>query len=501
MRHLMTNQSCTTTIGHRKASFAADTMKLVSGTTIALALGILAAPLLTRLYAPEAFGTLALFTSITGILGVVGCMRYELAIMLPETDEEAANLLGVSIGFSVLISLLTVPVIWWGKEPILRWLNAPRLAPYLWLVPILVFIHGVFLALNYWNSRTRHFGRLSIARVTSSVATTATKLSAGYAGYATAGTMIGANVGGQALATTVLGGQIWRDDGRLFRRSIRLREMFLGVKQHRKFPIFSTWSSLLNTISIQLPALLIAVFFSPVVVGFYALSHRILSVPMSLIGSAIGQVFFQRASQAKNDGTLPLVVENTFMHLLLIAGLPFLLLIIIGPEVFMVVFGARWIEAGVFAQILAPWLFFVFLGSPISTLYIVLERQEIGLVFNIILVLSRAGSLIIGSIQDNIFLALMLFSASGTIMWACLIVYLISYSGVRLSIFVKTLGAQLFIVTIFLLPVVVAKWLLDWPALLILVTGTFATVLYYAYVIFRDDRIRSLIAQISKGGI
>ena len=61
----------------RKASFAGDVLKLVSGTTFAQLLAILAAPVLTRLYAPDAFGILALFSSITGILGVIACLRYE----------------------------------------------------------------------------------------------------------------------------------------------------------------------------------------------------------------------------------------------------------------------------------------------------------------------------------------------------------------------------------------------------------------------------------------
>ena len=78
-------------VSRRKTSFAGDVLKLVSGTTIAQLVGILITPVLTRLYAPEAFGTLALFTSITSILGVIACMRYELAIMLPESDEEVAK--------------------------------------------------------------------------------------------------------------------------------------------------------------------------------------------------------------------------------------------------------------------------------------------------------------------------------------------------------------------------------------------------------------------------
>ncbi len=99
----------------KKTSFASDVLKLVSGTAFAQGLTICASPFLTRLYGPEAFGTLALFVSITSIIGAIACLRYELAIMLPESDEEAANLLGVSLCFVVLISILTVPMVWLGR--------------------------------------------------------------------------------------------------------------------------------------------------------------------------------------------------------------------------------------------------------------------------------------------------------------------------------------------------------------------------------------------------
>lgn len=99
-------------------------------------------------------------------------MRYELAIMLPKTDEEAANLLGLCLLCVAVVSGLTVPALYFGGDALLSLLRAPGLEPYLILVPVFVFISGVFLALNYWNSRTKHFGRLSVARVTSSLATT-----------------------------------------------------------------------------------------------------------------------------------------------------------------------------------------------------------------------------------------------------------------------------------------------------------------------------------------
>jgi lipopolysaccharide exporter len=142
----------------RSPSFATDVLKLVTGTTFAQVVTILASPLLTRLYGPEAFGFLALFTSITSIIGVVACMRYELAIMLPKTDEEAANLLGLCLLCVAVVSGLTVPALYFGGDALLSLLRAPGLAPYLILVPVFVFISGVFLALSNRNSCAKRFG-------------------------------------------------------------------------------------------------------------------------------------------------------------------------------------------------------------------------------------------------------------------------------------------------------------------------------------------------------
>jgi O-antigen/teichoic acid export membrane protein len=111
----------------RSSSFATDVLKLVTGTTLAQVITVLASPVITRLYGPEAFGFLAVFTSITSIIGVVACMRYELAIMLPKTDEEAANLLGLSLPRVAGVSGLTVPALYFGGDALLSLLRHPGL--------------------------------------------------------------------------------------------------------------------------------------------------------------------------------------------------------------------------------------------------------------------------------------------------------------------------------------------------------------------------------------
>ncbi len=83
-------------------------MKLASGTSVAQLLVIAASPILTRLYSPEDFGALAAFTAVSGILIIVAAGRYDMAIMLPDEDDEAIRVAGVGIALSIGTASLTL---------------------------------------------------------------------------------------------------------------------------------------------------------------------------------------------------------------------------------------------------------------------------------------------------------------------------------------------------------------------------------------------------------
>lgn len=478
----------------KPSAFATDVLKLVTGTTLAQIIVVLTSPLLTRLYGPEAFGFYALFASITGILGVIACMRYELAIMLPKTDEEAANLLGLCLLCVAVVSGLTIPALYFGGDALLSLLRAPELAPYLILVPPFVFINGVFLALNYWNSRTRHFGRLSVARVTSSLATTGTQLGAGFAGHATGGSLIGANLVGLSVSTGVLGGQIWRDDHVLLRKSISFREMLEGLKRYKKFPLFDSTSALLNAVSWQIPVFLLATFFSPVIVGFYALGFRVLQLPMNLIGSAIAQVFFQRAAEAHKSGDLAPLVRNIVDLLLKVVMFPMVMLAVVGPDLFIVVFGEGWGEAGIYIQILSVWAIFWFLYSAMSTIYVVLEKQRFGLRFNIVNLSTRFLSLLIGGIAGNVFLALALFSLSGAVTYGIFCLVLFDMAGVTAMDVISSF-IRIFAFSVPGLCVLLFIKFMAMSPLVTLIISCMLIALYYVAIYVKDSQVHGLLSR------
>lgn len=476
----------------KKTSFAGDVLTLVSGTAFAQILMVLATPILTRLYDPEDFGLFALFLSITGIIGTIICLRYELSIMLPKSDEEAANLLGLSFAIALTVSIITIPFIRFGKYSIQNVLKAPQLDTYLWLVPFFIFVSGIFLALEYWNSRTKNYKRLAAARVIRSVAGTGTQISAGFCGYATGGSLISASLVGQSVSTLILGSQIWKNNKSLFLRSITLKKMIVGLKRYRKFPLVDSWSALLNTISWQMPIFLLSSFFSPVVVGFYSLGFRLLQLPMSFIGSSISQVFFQRASEAKSEGNLSSLVENVFRSLVIIGMFPILTMAIVGSNVFSVIFGEVWTEAGVFAQILSIWAFVWFISSPLSTLWIVFEEQEFGLKITSINLITRIVSLWIGGILGSARISLLLFSLSGVLVYGYLCLKMMMIAGVKFSKIRKIIGSNFTLCLPYILILGCLK-MFKVNEYILVTTSVLLIIGYYMEVLKTDSQINTLL--------
>lgn len=478
----------------KDTSFLSDVLTLTGGTTFAQILTILSVPILTRLYGPEDFGVWTLYISIASVVGIISCLRYEYSIMLPESDEEAINLLGLSFLIVSGTSFSIIPIIWCFKETIVDLFNSPQIVDYLWLVPPFVFVNGLFLALNNWNSRTKLFKRLSFSRISSSLSTTLTQIAMGLAEKISYGGLITGSLIGQFIATSVLGGQIWKDDKNLIKKSLKWSKIYEGSIRYRNFPLIDTWSALMNSVSWQLPAFLLSMFFTPTVVGFYSLGFRLLQLPMNFIGSSISQVFFQRASEARLDGTLDSLVENIFRLLVIIGMFPILILTIIGSDVFTVVFGDTWAEAGVYAQILSLWAFVWFISSPLSTLYLVMEKQQFGLKYSSFNLITRFISLIIGGLLGSARVALILFSISGILSYGYLCLKMMFYSGVKsskmmkivMSNFLAFIPAGIILITFKLVGIK--------QELLVLLAGMLVC-MYYVYILKTDTQMSKIVSQ------
>ena len=408
----------------RNRSFLGGVLKLVGGTTIAQAISVLSAPILSRLYTPDAFGTLSIFASLVGVFSVIACLRFDLAIVLPKEENEAASLFNVSLLAATFVAVLSaLGLMVWGNQ-LIQLLEAPDLIPFLWMIPVTLFIQGFHLANISWNTRKKRFGRLSIARILASLTTSLLPIVLALIGKASSTSLVLSWIAGTIVFSGVLASQVWKDSWRLFLEYFKVKLLTHSVVRYRKFPLIDFWGSFINNLSWQLPPLIISPLFTPSAVGFYSLANRVLLLPMTLIGNAVSQVFFQRASETHaRQSNLAESVEIVFRQLVALGLFPAILLTILGRELFITVFGITWAEAGVYAQILGPWLFFLFISSPISNLFVVLERQELALVMHLIILATRAISLWIGGVQKDIILALTLWTVSGVIVYGILAIW------------------------------------------------------------------------------
>lgn len=372
-----------------KSAFARGVGVLVGGTAGAQALMVLAAPLLTRLYSPEDFGLLAVFTAILALFGVIAAGRYELAIPLPESDQEAANLTVLGFALVVLTSALTFAVFLLWPQPIADALNAPALAPYLWLIPFGVFFLGSYEVFSKWAIRRKQFPTIARTRIVQAIGTLGVQLGAYKLGVPA---LLGGHAAGQGLGAGGLALSAFR---RPEFRQCSLVGMRQQASRHRKFPLYSTWTALFNTASLQLAPIMFVTIYGATVAGLYALTLRILSMPGSLIGNAVGSVFLSSAPAARREGTLKDLVEKLHARLAMAGALPLMVLLFFGPGLFEFVFGSEWREAGIYAQWMAPWIYLQFQWSPLSMLSTVLELQREGLIAQFLNFLVRFGSLIL----------------------------------------------------------------------------------------------------------
>jgi O-antigen/teichoic acid export membrane protein len=197
-------------------SFIRNVATLMTGTTFAQALLIIIAPILTRLYTPDDFGVFALYTSILGILSVIACLRYELAIVLPEKDEDAANLLVLCLLICSVISLMALVLVALFRDSFALLLSAPKISFWLWFLPASLFLTGTFQALNYWSTRRKQFKRLAIRQITQNSVTAVTQIASGASLNAGAGGLIGGYIAGQAAATGRLAWRVWKEEKEKF---------------------------------------------------------------------------------------------------------------------------------------------------------------------------------------------------------------------------------------------------------------------------------------------
>ena len=344
-----------------------NVLRIVGGGAAGQLLALLASPLLSRLYTPDQFGVLASYVSILTMLIVVVNLRFDFAIVRPETDEEAGRVLWIALGSAVVVSVAAL-----GLSPVVQAQMRTDLPTFLiWLLPLGLLLAGVYQALSFWAVRQGAAGVIGSTRVFQSFTAVGLQVGLGLSPLAPygllSGFMAGQVVGLRHLARTVPR-SVWKAPS--------LREVALVFKQYRRFPLLSLPSGLANSAALQLPVLYVATKHGLEVAGFLALAQRVLGSPLDLIGAGVSQAFMGELSKNQTDRQAIKVMFNKLSRTLLMFSVPVLVIGALCPFVFGTLFGSSWRSAGLIAAVLSPMYASRLLGGALAQTMVILDRLK-----------------------------------------------------------------------------------------------------------------------------
>jgi len=384
----------------RQSQMVRSAAILATGTAAAQAVAILASPVLTRLYPPEAFGLYATFLALVSSLTPAATGRYEVALMLPRAQRSARELYAVALWFCIalctLLALLATTLLGAGLAPSVL----SNLGDWALVAPLTLLGVGIFNATSYAanrGSRYRDIARSSVIQATT-IATV--NIGLGLAGADFSGLIVGNLVG---VTVSLLYLVITQRDfiGKVpFACSARKKIL---VRRYASFPLYNASTGILDGVTANLPVFFIVAYFSPEIAGYFALVIRVLSAPLSLVSSSVSRVNLKKVVDLANRGGDIVGYLKQAALVLLGVSLPAALVFIFwGPPIFAFVFGDNWLEAGDISRILAFALVIKFVSSTLSSTLGATNNNRYGAIWKIIAFVSTSAVLTAGAYTGSV---------------------------------------------------------------------------------------------------
>lgn len=366
-----------------KNDFNKNFATLFSGSVLAQLIPLVASIILARLYSPEEFGVLAIFTSIVLIFTSIVNLRYEFAIPLAKKDSEAVSIALLSGISAILFSLLLLVVFLLFKNEILKLIEGEDLGNWLFLVPLAVFFNGFYNCLKYFSLRFKKYKVIAGSNIIRSASNAGLQLGFGVLGFNQSGLILG-NTLSFLFGNVRMLKDFWKYKKLIF--NITKRDLMEPAIRYKKFPLVSTWGVFLNSLSLNINNFFISYFFGMGQLGLYSYSFRYINAPLSLISTNMGQLFFQICADRQRDNNLAGKEFISTLKKLLVVCLPvFTLLYFIIQDVFVIAFGEKWEMAGYYAQILVPLFFVRTIYGPLGKVNIAFEKQYLAVVMQFVI--------------------------------------------------------------------------------------------------------------------
>ena len=401
----------------RPGSFAQNFAVTFSGTAGVAVIGFLVTPIMSRIYPPASYGLFAVFNTLIGNVMLFSTLAYTNAFLLPRLEKRFHALVQLSFLLAVGALVLMTGAVVVLRVPLLRLLNAEALGNWIYVVPFSVFLFNLQMIMHSWYLRTKEFRKRASIDVGTSLAGRVLTLGTGALLHGSStGLLLGDVFSKVASAGTLFFSGVYRQVGVVW-RTFSWARVRAVAREYREYPFYVLPTGYLNSLAGQLPIFFLTSSFGTTAVGLYAFSVSLLELPIGLIGNAVAPVFLQKATEIyeQEPERLKQLCLDLYNKLFYLGLLPFGIITVYGDWIFRFAFGARWEQAGVFTSYLGYFYVFKLASYATSPIYAVFRKQQIVLLGTVLLVLCRAGSLVLGSYTHNLNLAMLLFGVSSLV--------------------------------------------------------------------------------------
>ena len=364
------------------------TFTLLMGGALAQLVPLLLGPVLARLFTPQAFGVFTTFSTVAATVAVVACGRYEFALPMARDEDEAAVLLALCARIGLLVLVLSVPLA--------ALLNMTGHLPLPWLLPLAVAAAGALQLLIMWSNRAQRFRALAISRVLQYGGAALFQVALGGALWWSARQPAGAEAAWALVIAPVLAGVLaalvlvqpapaggWRALLPARAHPGMQQAMRQVAVKFRDFPLLNTPHAFLGALQDALAVAMLVAFSGHAAAGFWGLGLRYLKAPATLVGSAVSQALYPRLT-----GAQPADAQRAVRQIMALLGAValglMLMLMVAGPWLFRLVFGAAWQEAGELARALAPYIAVHFVAAPLAVVTMAWKAQRWALLLSIV---------------------------------------------------------------------------------------------------------------------
>lgn len=359
---------------------------------------MIAAPIMSRLFSPEDYGVAGLIQQIIALVTMFACLGYAQAIPLSSTRGEAHALIRLSFIFTVLlvVPLLLLPL--FGGDFLADILGQAAIKPLLWFVPVIFLLISLRSIVMYTFSWARRFGGLAAVEVSAACGARPFQIASGWRMGGSPLFLLLGVVFGLILSLGIA--------ALTFVRILRKKNpddqpsevsMLEAAKRHQQFPKVQIWNLLLNEASRALPMMLMGALFGVAALGYYVTGQRLVLLPFTILGASLAQVFYPEAAEEwRETRGMWLTIEKTVRILAATCVFPVATVGLLGPVLFDTILGHKWYEAGVYAQILSPWVMAGVISSPLSSVLLIRNRAKRFLVYSALLAILCPAALLIG---------------------------------------------------------------------------------------------------------